>query len=61
MRDPCKGCPKVRTSRCRDCLLRRAYLSYRRKEERWQREQNILAKDDQLRLVGGKTNKAPKI
>lgn len=53
MKDPCKGCPKVRTSRCRDCLLRRAYLAYRHKEARWQREQNMLAKDDQFRLAGG--------
>lgn len=61
MKNPCKDCPNLRTSRCRDCESRIAYNAFKREESRWTRQQNDLASQEESRLRGKrpKAKKAP--
>ena len=52
MKNPCKDCPNLRTSRCRDCESRIAYNAFKREESRWTRQQNDLASQEESRLRG---------
>lgn len=61
MKNPCKDCPDLRTSRCRDCGDRMAYWDFKKQESRWIRRQNSLASQEECRLRGKrpKKKKAP--
>lgn len=52
MKNPCKGCPGLRTSRCRDCGERIQYNEFKRLESRWTRRQNDLSSQEECRLRG---------